>query len=91
MTASTSTAATDRARWIALVVLCVGMLGLGYPHAAALTDGYHLAWVISAGIALVALGVAATVIQAVQLGEAPVSSIADELIEDERTTYAEAA
>ena len=60
-------------------------------HAAALTGGYHLAWVISAGIAVVALGVAATVIQSVRLGEAPVSSIADELIEDERTTYAEAA
>jgi EmrB/QacA subfamily drug resistance transporter len=67
------------------------LLGVGYSHPAALTDGYHLAWVISAGIAVVALGIGATVLKAVRLGEASVPSIAEELIEDEPTTYAEAA
>ncbi len=67
------------------------LLGLGYSHAAALTDGYHLAWVISAGIAVVALGLGATVLKGARLGDASVSTIAEELIEDEPTTYAEAA
>jgi EmrB/QacA subfamily drug resistance transporter len=67
------------------------LLGQGYSHAAALTDGYHLAWVISAGIAVVALGIGATVLKPVRLGEASVSARAEELIEDEPTTYAEAA
>ena len=58
---------------------------------AALTDGYHLAWVISAGIAVVALGIGVTVLKTVRLGEVSVPSIAEEIIEDEPTTYAEAA
>ena len=71
------------------------LLGLGYSHAAALTDGYHLAWVISAGIALVALVIAATVLKAVRLGEVEqpsVTSLAEGVIENgTTTTYAEAA
>jgi MFS family permease len=70
------------------------LLALGYTRPAALTDGYHLAWVISAGIAVTALGIGATVLKAVRLGEANETSVpvvTEELIEDGPTTYAEAA
>jgi EmrB/QacA subfamily drug resistance transporter len=71
------------------------LLGLGYSHAAALTDGYHLAWVITAGIAVVALAVGASVLKTVRLGaqddELAVANT-DGLIEEaQATTYAEAA
>ena len=70
------------------------LLGRGYSHAAALTDGYHLAWVISAGIAVVALAIGASVLKAAPVeareDELAVASSRDELI-DEPTTYAEAA
>ena len=70
------------------------LLALGYSHDAALTDGYHLAWVISAGIAVAALAIGAPVLKAVRIGsqedELALADSKDELIE-EPTTYAEAA
>ena len=46
------------------------LLAAGDSHAAALTGGYHLAWVISAGIAAAALLIGVAVLKAVRLGDA---------------------
>jgi EmrB/QacA subfamily drug resistance transporter len=46
------------------------LLAAGDSHAAALTGGYHLAWVISAGIAAAALAIGVPVLKAVRLGDA---------------------
>jgi MFS family permease len=45
----------------------------GVGHAAALTGGYHLAWVISAAIAGAAFVIAVPLVRAVRLGEAAVT------------------
>ncbi len=45
------------------------LLAAGDSHAAALTGGYHLAWVISAGIAAAALLIGVPVLKAVRLGD----------------------
>ena len=52
------------------------LLASGSSHAAALTAGYHLAWLVSAGIAGAALLVAAVVLQAARAGSA------DEVVEE---------
>ncbi len=51
------------------------LLASGSSHASALTGGYHLAWVVSAGIAAAALIVATTVLKSVRVGEAEDESI----------------
>jgi EmrB/QacA subfamily drug resistance transporter len=64
----------------------------GSSHATALTGGYHLAWVISASIAVAALAVAATVLKSAPVAESAVET--NELNEQgllDNTTYAEAA
>jgi EmrB/QacA subfamily drug resistance transporter len=48
------------------------LLAAGDSHAAALTGGYHLAWVISASIAGVALLIGVPVLKAVRLGDTEV-------------------
>jgi MFS family permease len=45
------------------------LLATGTGHASALTGGYHLAWVISAGVALAGLAIAVPVIERVRLGD----------------------
>ncbi|HEV3056493.1 MAG TPA: MFS transporter, partial [Solirubrobacteraceae bacterium] len=67
------------------------LLAAGDSHAAALTGGYHLAWVISAGIAGVALLIGGTVLRAVRLGENAIELADDERPEDEPELIPEAA
>jgi EmrB/QacA subfamily drug resistance transporter len=45
------------------------LLAAGASHASALTGGYHLAWVISASVAAVALLIGASVLRSVGVGE----------------------
>ncbi len=45
------------------------LVASGTHHAQALTGGYHLAWIVSAGIAVVALAIATPLLQTVRLGE----------------------
>ena len=62
--------------------------------AAALTGGYHLAWVISASIAVVALVIGAVVLQSVSVAEvadAAVEPLGTELLINDDVSYAEAA
>jgi EmrB/QacA subfamily drug resistance transporter len=65
------------------------LLASGVSHPAALTGGYHLAWVISAGIAVVALAIGAPLLKSVRIGEseAAVEPSGTELL----ISYAEAA
>ena len=63
------------------------LLATGEPHAAALTGGYHLAWVVSASIAGVALVIGGIVLRAVRLGESDVAVAS----EDRPELIAEAA
>jgi MFS family permease len=67
------------------------LLAAGDSHAAALTGGYHLAWVISAGIAGVALLIGGTVLRAVRLGENAIELADDERPDDEPELIPEAA
>jgi EmrB/QacA subfamily drug resistance transporter len=65
----------------------------GTSHAAALTSGYHLAWVISASIAVASVVIAGTVLKAVRVGGVQQSAPELELGGQFETepTYAEAA
>ncbi len=54
------------------------LLAAGESHAAALTGGYHFAWVISASIAGAALVIGATYLRAVRLGENTVELTAED-------------
>ncbi len=56
------------------------LLAAGDSHAAALTGGYHLAWVISASIAGAALVIGGIVLRTVRMGESPVELPAEELL-----------
>jgi len=70
------------------------LLATGVSHPAALTGGYHLAWVISASIAVVSLLIAVPVLRSVRPGgdEAVVAgTVAEETINDAGASYAEAA
>jgi MFS family permease len=70
------------------------LLATGVSHPAALTGGYHLAWVISASIAVVSLLIAVSVLRSVRPGvdEAVVAgTVAEESINDAVASYAEAA
>jgi MFS family permease len=61
------------------------LLSSGSSQASALTGGYHLAWVVSAGIAVAALIVAVVVLKGVQTGEAEDQAV------DVEPAYSEAA
>ncbi|HEY2435563.1 MAG TPA: MFS transporter [Solirubrobacteraceae bacterium] len=61
------------------------LLASGSSQASALTGGYHLAWVVSAGIAAAALIVAVVVLKGVQTGEAEDQAV------DVEPAYSEAA
>jgi len=69
------------------------LLSTGEGHANALTGGYHLAWIISAGIALVCLAISAPLLRSVRLGEggAPAGQEADATALGSEPSYAEAA
>jgi EmrB/QacA subfamily drug resistance transporter len=68
------------------------LLATGTAPAQALTDGYHLAWIISAAIALGSLAIATVVLRPVRLGEAAVPAGAEvETLDVEQPSYAEAA
>jgi EmrB/QacA subfamily drug resistance transporter len=59
------------------------LLGSGSSHASALTGGYHLAWIVSAGIAAAALIVGVTVLKAVRgAPQAEDAPQAEEVVED---------
>jgi EmrB/QacA subfamily drug resistance transporter len=66
------------------------LLAGGDSHATALTGGYHLAWIISASIAAVALLIGGPVLKSVRLGQADVAQDALEPT-DETELIAEAA
>jgi len=55
-----STAHNDRSRWLALYVLCVGVLMIVLDVASALTEGYHLAFVVGAVLVAGAIALAMT-------------------------------
>jgi hypothetical protein len=61
------------------------LLASGSSNAAALTGGYHLAWVVSASIAAAAMIVAVVVLKSVRVGQ-----VEDETVEIE-PAYSEAA
>jgi EmrB/QacA subfamily drug resistance transporter len=66
------------------------LLAAGDPHASALVGGFHLAWVVSAGIAGVALLVGAVTLQTVTHGAAAQPETTTEILEPE-AAYSEAA
>ena len=65
------------------------LLAAGTGRAQALTGGYHLAWLISAGIAVASLAIATAVLRSVRLGQAETHEVTT--VDVEPTTYAEAA
>jgi EmrB/QacA subfamily drug resistance transporter len=68
------------------------LLATGTGPAQALTGGYHLAWLISAAIAVGSLAIATVVLRPVRLGEAAVPAGAEvETLDVEQPSYAEAA
>jgi EmrB/QacA subfamily drug resistance transporter len=69
------------------------LLASGTPRAEALTSGYHLAFVIGAGLMLIAVAVAATVLRTVEMpamGEAAAEN-AEPAAENAEPAYSEAA
>jgi EmrB/QacA subfamily drug resistance transporter len=69
------------------------LLATGTAPAQALTGGYHLAWLISAAIAVGSLAIATLVLRPVRLGEAAVAPAGAEAetLDVEQPSYAEAA
>jgi MFS family permease len=69
------------------------LVASGEGHASALTGGYHLAWIISAGVALVSLAISAPVLRSVRLGEGDVPGGQETEVNslDVEPSYAEAA
>jgi EmrB/QacA subfamily drug resistance transporter len=67
------------------------LLATGTGPADALTGGYHLAWIVSAGIALACLAIATSLLRSVRLGEATPSGAEMTTLDVEQPTYAEAA
>ena len=58
------------------------LLASGSSHTAALTGGYHLAWVVSAGIATAALVVALVVLQTVRGGARDTEVVEERPVEE---------
>jgi MFS family permease len=69
------------------------LVATGEGHASALTGGYHLAWIISAGIALASLAIATPLLRSVRLGEDPARAGQEAEVNslDLDPSYAEAA
>jgi EmrB/QacA subfamily drug resistance transporter len=67
------------------------LIAAGVSHAAALTGGYHLAWVISASVAGAALLIGGTVLRSVRLGDNAIELEDDERRPDGPELIAEAA
>ena len=71
-----------------------GQIANGVTRDAALTSGYHLAWVVSAGVAAVGLGLASSWIRSVRLGSDTAGSLIEEegeLFNPNDNVYSEAA
>jgi EmrB/QacA subfamily drug resistance transporter len=69
------------------------LVATGEGHASALTGGYHLAWIVSAGIALACLAISAPLLRSVRLGEGGVPGDRETEVNsiDVEPSYAEAA
>jgi hypothetical protein len=67
------------------------LLATGSGRADALTGGYHLAWIVSAGIAVVSLAIATPLLRTVRLGEHSADADADVEVVAVEPAYAEAA
>jgi EmrB/QacA subfamily drug resistance transporter len=67
------------------------LLASGVSHAGALTGGYHLAWVISASIAVASLLIAWPLLRSVRLGHEGTEAQSQHTLIETEPTYAEAA
>lgn len=90
--------AGGRSRWIALGLAVLAtlsttrtenLLASGDPAAAALTGGYHVAWIIGAGLVVTAVAVAATILRPDRTAEQETGTV--EELRREEPAYSEAA